>query len=66
MGYGLERATNILIRIEHSNLPEIQPNARAGNITANIVAAHLSSSCTNEFEVITDWELLSITVWSLS
>ncbi len=66
VSYALERATNILLNIEHSNLPEIQSTAGPGNITASIVAAHLSPSCTNEFEVITNWEQLSTTVWSLS
>jgi hypothetical protein len=64
--YALERATNILLNIDHSNLPEIQSTAGPGNITSSIVVAHLSPSCTNEFEVITNWDQLSTTVWSLS
>jgi hypothetical protein len=68
IGYALERSTNILLNIDCSNLPEIQSTAGPGNITASVVAAHLTSmtKCSDELEVITNWEQLSTTVWSLS
>lgn len=66
IGYALERAMNTLLKIDYSNLPEIQDTAGPGNITASIAAAYLTSSFTNYFEVITNWDELSNTVWFLS
>ncbi len=66
IGYALERAMNKLLKINHSNLPEIQDTAGPGNITASISAAYLTSPFSNYFEVITNWEELSTTIWFLS
>ncbi len=66
ISYALERATNILLNIDFDNLPEIQSTAGPGNITASIVAAHLTPTFNNEIEILTDWEKLSKTIWFLS
>lgn len=66
IGYALERATNILLNIDHDNLPEIQSTTGPGNITASVVAALLTSTFNDEIEILTDWEELSKTIWFLS
>lgn len=66
IGYALERATNILLNIDHNNLPEIQSTTGPGNITASVVAALLTSTFNDEIEILTDWEELSKTIWFLS
>lgn len=66
INYALERATNILLDIDYDNLPEIQSTAGPGNITASVVAAQLTPSFEDNIEIITDWEKISKTIWSLS
>lgn len=66
VGYALERATNILLDIDHTNLPEIQSTAGPGNITASVVAALLTPTFTDKIDILTNWEQASKTVWHLS
>lgn len=64
--YALERATNILNLIDFRSLPEIQSTAGPGNLTASVVALYVASQNKTTIEILTDWEIHSNNIWSLS
>lgn len=64
--YALSRATKILNSIDNKNLPEIQSTAGPGNLTTSVVASFASNHNLKSFSILTDWEINSHNIWSLS
>lgn len=67
--YALRRATQILLKSNYNNLPDIQSTTGPGNLTASLVAQVASNNsykAESNFLVLSDWKTHARTVWSLS
>ncbi|MEL7834992.1 glycosyltransferase family 32 protein [Fodinibius sp. Rm-B-1B1-1] len=66
--YALKRATDILLKPNHDNLPDIQSTTGPGNLTASVVAQMTTSNSyevETHFRVLTNWANYIDTIWSL-
>lgn len=67
--YALKRATQILIKSDRNDLPEIQSTTGPGNLTASLVANMTNSYSTRQednFFILSGWEAHAQTIWPLS